>query len=638
MDEKAKSKREFERKHAARRAKDEKKFLSIVRGIWSRDKQLWPESADDKKATEQGLGWLDLPAQMRDLIRETRKLQAEILEEGVSQIVVLGMGGSSMAVEALRMAFDIPRTRLRVLDTLNTVGGLVGRTYALDSDYKYENAFYDRTDDSYPSILIPGRTLFIVSSKSGTTRETLALEKLFRANMVTFDPYGDEIKRDLNRYFIAITDAGTPLAKRRGEFREVIECSPNVGGRFSALSAFGLVPFILAGGPAESLLRPLDEMVQELQSERVEINGYVARNESGSLEYRESDSLIQYGARLGKFLYGATTNGVGKVILRHYPQLDGFGMWVEQLLAESTGKDGKGLIPITGEAARRLKLTDCDKNCATIFLPDGFTKKLTKLTDIVWGSSINSGIDSLLMFLPKEEYIGAHFLLWEFAVSFASALMELNPFDQPDVESAKRRAAQIMQKGEMVTKMPNAIKVSEIKDTIAAAIKAGDIEYIALLAYLDTGEEITQVMTELSSELTRIFNLPVLFGFGPRYLHSTGQLLKGGPQTAFVLGIWERWCDSPRDWEDWPQSTTMEHKHYVITAKHKHEMQNTMNVQAYADFEIMRERGQKVATVGLEPGVMSYYKDDSDDSKIGAKNLEELSAEFGLSVAQRNED
>lgn len=555
---------------------EDKKLLDIAKRIWAKDKTLWPESADDPKATEQGLGWLDLPAQLRDLIAETRELRAELWEEGIKHIVVLGMGGSSMAVEALRMAYDIPESRLCVIDTLHGNG--------IESAEQHINTVPEQLFGSTTT-----NTMFVVSSKSGTTRETLALEDYFRRwlrwILYEIDPDDDEedLHDNTKQHFVAITDAGTQLAKRKGEFRRVIECYPNVGGRFSALSAFGIVPFMLAGGPAESLLRPLEKSVAELQLTGEDSITYsTSYNADRGGDYRY---VLNKGICLGEFLYKATAKGVGQVRIMASPKLKGFAMWVEQLLAESTGKDGKGLIPIVGEPVEwldKLELADYESdNCSLVELyiaNDGrtgfkmnFMADRPKLHDKFKLYSNDLALDT-------EDNLGGYFLVWEFAVAVAGALMGLNPFDQPDVEIAKKRATQIAEKSEKVTEMPNALEVYECVNAITDATKAGKIEYIAILAYLNPrDDEIMKLMGELRTGLTDHFKLPTLFGFGPRYLHSTGQLLKGGPQTAFVLGLWQP------------------HGESSMYSK----LTNMMKAQARADFEVMIERGQKVGTVAF---------------------------------------
>jgi len=509
--------------------------MGIASKIWAKDAGLWPASSDDPSATANGLGWLDLPRQFAALTRTARALADELKRDGVRRVVVLGMGGSSMTGEALRLMFGVSESRLRVLDTLHPA------------------ALADLGDDL-------DATAFIVGSKSGTTLETLTLEDYFRRRLSA-----DKAPREVARHFIAVSDPDTALTRRgqdKEQFRRAFESPPTVGGRFSALSVFGILPFALAGGEADAFAAPLDKMARDLQT----------------------DAAANPGVKLGRFFSAAATNGAAQITLATSPKLAGFNLWAEQLLAESTGKDGKGLIPITGEAFDETPIAAYKhgRNVVVMRLRGDDNAAL----DARRAELRERGVNIYEIELSSLDEIGAQFLMWEFATAVAGADLQLNAFDQPDVESAKKRARDLLASADRIDALPNATPPSALKQALLDATRAANAaerapDYIAILAYLKPDPAADACFARLRGALTRLTGLPTLFGYGPRYLHSTGQLLKGGPPTALALGLWSAPPPQAQADSDAARLTDL------------------MNAQARADFEIMSERGQRVITTQL---------------------------------------
>ena len=402
----------------------------IVERIWARDASLWTGSDEDR-----WLGWLDEPSRLprEQMLDGLGRLQE--LELGAC--VLLGMGGSSLAPEVMRRA--VGADWFHVLDSTHPAA---------------VRAVEARID--------PEETLFLVSSKSGTTLET-------RCHL-------DYFWRD-GRHFGAVTDPGSELealARERG-FRAVIHGEPAIGGRYSALSPFGLVPAALLG---------ID--LGELRE------GAVAMQEA----CRVADGP---GAELGLALGRGWEEGRDKVVA---PEANGFGLWLEQLIAESTGKEGKGLVPAPGES------------------PDGPDRQWH---DVVVGA-------------PAD--LGAEFYRWELATAVAGAILEINPFDQPNVQEAKDRTVQILS-GHDRGQTPDVSEGDmEAVESLLADAKPPD--YVAIQAFVDPARE-----SELAPlvQRARATGCVVTVGLGPRYLHSTGQLHKGGPPTGRFVQV----VDDPGD-------------------------------------------------------------------------------------------
>jgi transaldolase/glucose-6-phosphate isomerase len=407
----------------------------LVERIWARDVTLWTGSDENR-----WLGWLDEPERMRERLPDVLAFAEEARAE-FDTTVLLGMGGSSLAPEVLRQTFEMEG--FHVLDTTHPAAV---RRLADDLD--------------------PERTLFLIASKSGTTLET-------RCHLDFFW----ELAGKRADAFVAVTDPGSELesvARERG-FRAVFAGEPTIGGRYSALSAFGLVPAALMGIDVEDMLERASVLVEAS---------------------RGLDENL--GLELGLTLGQGWREGRDKVLVR--PNQGGFGFWAEQLLAESTGKEGKGLVPVPGEAAEG---------------PDRQTAQV----------------------LVGEPYdLGIEFYRWEFAVAVVGAIMGINPFDQPNVQEAKDRTQEILsghgQGSDPGTGPEGAGEGVEAVERLLA--EAAPPDYVAVQAFIDPARE---AELEPLVERAQATGCVVTVGLGPRYLHSTGQLHKGGPPTGRFVQV-----------------------------------------------------------------------------------------------------
>ena len=445
-------------------------MASLAERIWARDASLWTSSGE-----ERWLGWLDAPQRLRGRIGPIEAFAESVDADGLLDCVLLGMGGSSLAPEVLRRAFGA--ARFHVLDTTHP-GPIRRLTEALDLE----------------------RTLFLVASKSGTTLET-------RCQLEYFWERAPEGHR-----FAAITDPGSELeeiALERG-FRAVFHGEPDVGGRYSALTAFGLVPAALLGARLDEFLSGAVELAEECRG--------------------PASAGLELGLRLGE----GWREGRDKVALR--PNPFGFGLWAEQLLAESTGKGGKGLVPLPDESWDA---------------PDRQPGEVR---------------------VAGQYDLAAELYRWEFATAVAGHVLGVNPFDQPDVQAAKDRTVDVLQsEGE-----PDAEPHGSVEELLAQA-RPGD--YVAIQAFIDPARE-----GELAPllERARATGCAVTVGLGPRFLHSTGQLHKGGPSTVLALQV----VDDPGD--DLP------------IPGFDFGFSRLIRAQAAGDYAALRERGRRVARVRLE--------------------------------------
>lgn len=448
----------------------------VASRIGSKDPTLWGEAAQEEAAIR--LGWVDLPEVSRPLLAEIEALTAELRDLGLDRVVLCGMGGSSLAPEVIAASAEV---RLTVLDT--THPDTIRRVLTADLD----------------------RTAVVVSSKSGTTVETdsqrRAFEEMFRHAGI-----------DPGERMIAITDSGSALESvaRDNGYRRVFLAEPTVGGRFSALSAFGLVPSALAGVDVAALLD----------------------DAAAAAPLLFSDDPDNPAMVLGAVLGAAHQSGHDKaVIARSDSDVRSFGAWVEQLVAESTGKDQRGILPVDVGSVDAPGWREAGKDAVRV--------------------AIGSPVPSLDQ-VATDGPLGALFLMWEVATAIAGRVIGINPFDQPNVEEAKRAARELLRTdGDGAAPMPvlvdGPVAVYGDPDLVDGASTVGEVltrflraipddGYLALLAYLDPGAD--DDAAALRSQFARRAELgdrQVTFGWGPRFLHSTGQYHKGGhPNGAFL--------------------------------------------------------------------------------------------------------
>jgi glucose-6-phosphate isomerase len=449
----------------------------------AQDATLWGEAAESEAAVR--LGWTGLHETSRPLLEPLRKLREELVAEGVDRVVLCGMGGSSLAPEVIA---GTSGNQLVVLDS--THPDQVHR--ALEGDLR--------------------ATVVVVSSKSGSTVETDSQRRTFEAAFT--DAGIDAASR-----IVVVTDPGSPLqeAATKAGYRAVFEADPTVGGRFSALTAFGLVPAALAGVDVEELL-----------------------DEAGAVaEFFAEDSEANPALVLGAALAG-TDPLRDKIVIREAGSgLFHFGDWAEQLVAESTGKEGTGLLPVV-VGSRAPELADVARDVLPVVL--------TPLTDEGESSADD---DASRTEVTVSGTLGGTMLLWEHAVAVAGRLLGINPFDQPNVESAKNAARGLLDS--TPAPQPPAFEDSGIEvrasagllDAVSSVDEAverllghlGEDGYLAVMAYLDREGRAGQTLDGVRDGLARRTGRPVTFGWGPRFLHSTGQYHKGGPANGVFLQI-----------------------------------------------------------------------------------------------------
>lgn len=436
--------------------------------MWGMDPTVWADPGTPEIADR--LGWLDAPKNSRSLIGTIEELHAQAVDEGVQDIVLCGMGGSSLAPEvfAATLPFASASPKLTVIDSTHPDAVT---TVASSTD--------------------PATTWYVVASKSGGTIETMSLFKFFwqRASERLADP---------GSHFVAITDPGTSLealAEERG-FRDAITADPNVGGRYSALTAFGLVPAGLIGADLGRLL--------DGAQKAADLCG-----PSAPLDQNP-------GFALGVVLAEAARNGDDKAQFLSSDPVSTLGVWIEQLVAESTGKEGLGIVPIDGG-----QLLD-ERSDSTV---------------VSIGSSVASGSGIELAVTDEYDVGGAMFIL-EFAVAVAGSVLGINPFDQPDVQLAKKLAAVAMERGPD-TSGPRPPQVTDARwlTDLLAALDGTSASYVSIQAYIPQTAHNNATLTVLRTILTALSGAHVTVGYGPRFLHSTGQLHKGGPAGGVYLQI-----------------------------------------------------------------------------------------------------
>lgn len=445
----------------------------LVERIWARDPTVWTGKDEGK-----WLGWLDQPWRMREDVDPLMQFADSVVDR-IDAVVLLGMGGSSLAPEVIKRTFR--QETFHVLDTT------------------HPQAIRD-----LEARLDLSRTLFVSASKSGSTLETRSHTDYFWER----NPRGEN--------WVAITDPGSALEElaRRRAFAAVFSGEPTIGGRYSALSAFGMLPAALMGVDVDALLVRAIELAEACRL-----------------------SADNPGLELGLSLGENWRDGRDKVCIA--PNTGGFGLWAEQLLAESTGKQGKGLIPAPEELA------------------DGPDRQAQEVH------------------LTGEYELGQEFFRWEFATAVAGSILGINPFDQPDVQAAKDETRQILASGEDPLVEP----VGSPAELYAQA-QPGD--YVAILAFVNPTPAAEAKLAELAAQARQATGCVVTHGFGPRYLHSTGQLHKGGPPTGLFLQVVD---DTGEE---------------IAIPDQPFGFGKLIRAQAAGDFASLQERGRRVARIHLD--------------------------------------
>lgn len=461
---------------------------NIMARIWAHDYTVWA-SAPDEIANR--LGWLHSPEVMAEQIWRLQELRSEVRSEGINQAVLLGMGGSSLAPEVLRKIFGV-RT------------GALDLTILDSTDPGAVLALTDRLDLA--------RTLFVVATKSGGTVETFSFFKYFY-NLVAAT-VGEERAGD---HFVAITDPGSGLADTAANynFRATFLNDPNIGGRYSALSNFGLVPAALVGIDLMPLLRSAQT---------------AACNSEGCNCPVMGDNLA---ARLGVIMGELANAGRDKLTLIPSPTLASFGDWVEQLIAESTGKGGTGIVPVVGEPVGKPDQYGADRLFVYLRL-DGDPEN--QPLDAAVDALAHAGHPVVRLRLATVSDLGGQFFLWEMATAVAGYRLAINPFDQPNVEAAKQLARQLVtsyaESGTLPEGSTAPLTVRAMEDFLAQAEQGDPVtgrgrSYVAIHAYVQATAAVDKALRDLRTALRDATGLATTVGYGPRFLHSTGQLHKG---------------------------------------------------------------------------------------------------------------
>ena len=454
---------------------------NVAQRIWRKDESLWGGPGVPELGNR--LGWLHVTEQMLDQADDLMAFAAQCRKDGLTQAVLLGMGGSSLAPEVIRRSFGPQEggLELRVLDSTDP-GAVLAVEESIDLD----------------------STLFVVSSKSGGTIETLSH---FRYFLEKTGGKGDR--------FVAVTDPGSPLAKLGEEhgFRRVFLADPEIGGRYSALSHFGMVPAALMGVDVKAIL------------ERAQVSEQACSNYDSS----SSNSGLWLGLGIGEL----ALHGRDKLTFAVADPVSSFGLWAEQLIAESTGKQGKGILPVAEEPLGPPEVYGDDR--VFVHLQDadapeaGFASEMTEL-----GKAGHPVLTLDVQGGPTD--LGRLFFFSEFGTAVAGWVLGINPFDQPNVQEAKDNTAKVLKAFDEQGSLP---EVADADDDALRALlgQAAPPHYVAIMGYVAPSEAFDEAIAELRVAIRDATKTTTTFGYGPRFLHSTGQLHKGGPKTGLFLQL-----------------------------------------------------------------------------------------------------
>ncbi len=530
------------------------------RRLVAKDPLLWTQDPRVAETVRNRLGWIDCIGFFRDRAVEINQFATAMQERGLLHIVLAGMGGSSLCAEVCRLTFGTREgwPDLIVLD--NTDPAAVRRVM---------------------SRIEPEKTLLVVASKSGTTTETAAFARCFY----------EHFKRRLGdagaaERFVAITDPATPLVEeaRRKGFHRVFENPPDIGGRYAALSYFGLVPMGLIGIDVEKILSGAEQ---------------VALSSGAHFPPQSNTSIV-----LGALLAVNQRQGRDKVTFIISPTLRSLGAWIEQLLAESTGKMGTGLIPIEGENLGKPEVYDSDRVFVAVLNLEEDSRKLERRLALLE----KAGHPVVRIELKGKYDLGGEFLRWELATAVAGALMGVNPFDEPNVSESKNNTRALLEewqtKGSLEDERPllkdgDAVvyadrtalwfpegeyaSMKEILSAYLRTVKAPN--YVGLLAYFAATPRREKALQAMRSGLRDGLRVATTLGYGPRYLHSTGQLHKGGPDTGVFLML-----------------TAAPGRNLAIPGE-RHGFAVLQQAQALGDYRALCSKGRRVIRIHFEGSV-----------------------------------
>lgn len=472
---------------------------NIINRIWAKDYTVW---SNDPTEISNRLGWLDSVESTGKSLNEILSFVDEVRNAGYTQALLMGMGGSSLAPEVFRLTFGVKEgyLDLAVLDSTHP-----------EVVMKYAKKFNPET------------TLYIVSTKSGGTVETFSFMKFFYNYVLHI--LG---KEEAGKHFVAITDLGSGLQKVAVElnFRKIFLNDPNIGGRFSALSLFGMVPAALIGVDVEKFLS-------------------ITKDEALNCKKFDNEVSENTAAVAGAIIGALGKKKIDKLTYIISPQFSYIGAWIEQLIAESTGKIGKGILPVDLESIEAPEFYSNDRLFVYLKLKDDATydDKVINLK--------SKGFPVLELELEDKLDLGKQFFLWEFATAVTGWVMQIQPYDQPNVEQAKIVARRMMKEYEEKGKLPELtsvieengievfgdVKITSIDEVLTVFLSdcKGGKNYVSIQAYLTPNSETTKSLQKLRTSIQKKYKVATTIGFGPRFLHSTGQLHKGDGGNGYFI-------------------------------------------------------------------------------------------------------
>ena len=549
----------FDVEHAVQAQLERLGDEDFVRRVWDHDPTAWTGDENAAASIRSRLGWLDVTTQMIEHIPSILELVEQVRGEGYSHAVLLGMGGSSLCPEVFRETFGVRPGYLN-LSVLDSTDPRAVRDCARDID--------------------PARTLFVVSSKSGTTTEP---NDFFRYFWSVVEPLkGDRAGSN----FVAITDPGTPLAdlaSKRG-FRRTFLNPPDIGGRYSALSYFGIVPAALMGIDITALLGRAQRMEQTCAP-------VVPTGQNP-------------GVRLGAALGALAKAGRDKVTFVCSPAVESLGLWMEQLLAESTGKSGTGLIPVAAEPLGSPNDYAQDRLFVYFRLSGGSEES----QDLAIDSLDATRAPQVRIELSDPLDLGQEFFRWEMATATAGSILKINPFDEPNVQESKDNTVALLKNYALFRSLPQpkpqaashgihlssnqALPVVSPGDGLVGALHSyfGELrpgDYVALMAYIAPTEEHARAFQRMRFKIRNRLKVATTFGFGPRFLHSTGQLHKGGPDTGVFIQV--TGIDGPD----------------IEIPGESYGFQTLIDAQALGDLRSLEQHGRRVIRLDLRDDVAS---------------------------------
>ena len=524
----------------------------VMRRVWRKDAALWKSEEEHQKIIKNALGWLNVADQIIGVEDELVTFAERIREKGFKHVVLNGMGGSSLAPEVLRRTFGHQEgyPELLVLDST-------------DPDKVAE--FREKVDLE--------QTIFVVSSKSGTTTEPLTFYRYWYAEV-------GKVKENPGENFLAVTDPGTQMERdaTRDKFKRVFLNPSDIGGRYSALSYFGMVPAALMGVDIKKLLDRAERVTHACSQ-------VVPAGENP-------------GVRLGAIIGECAKAGRDKLTIVADPKIESFGLWVEQLIAESTGKEGKGVVPVAGETLAAPSAYGDDRLFVSIAVGrlDSETESKLKALEA-------AGHPVVYRTLTDLYDIGEEFFLWEIATAVAGWRLGINPFDQPNVQESKDATKELLEAFKQKGSLPEQTVIAEgdglivyaddatlASNSVADALKAhlkrvkpGD--YIALLDYFEESDDAEGLVQQIRTHLRDATHCATTTGYGPRFLHSTGQLHKGGPDSGVFI-----------------QVTAADARDVEIPGE-PYTFSTLKQAQALGDFRSLSTRGRRAVRVEIGPDV-----------------------------------